>query len=152
MLCRTELNTIFEGNQSKSIVINYFDSLGSVSNSFLMRNTGQFMENEENFLPIDSKQIDYRKFSRLVNQQGEFENTFRGFSEVNNLLFIIVGTDLYRASLKIASSIDERNLNILRSNPEKYIGCLLNILYVNDANEYYEDNHILTQIDFKKPC
>jgi len=55
----------------------------------------------------------------IINQEGKFQTNFLGFNEVNDKIYITVGTDFYNASLVIPGYIDL--LKTLKNNETKYL-------------------------------
>lgn len=55
----------------------------------------------------------------IINQEGKFQTNFLGFNEVNDKIYITVGTDFYNSSLVIPGYVDL--LKTLKNNETKYM-------------------------------
>ena len=55
----------------------------------------------------------------IINQEGKFQTNFLGFNEVNDKIYITVGTNYYNSSLVIPGYVDL--LKTLKNNETKYL-------------------------------
>ena len=55
----------------------------------------------------------------IINQEGKFQTNFLGFNEVNDKIYITVGTDFHNSSLVIPGYVDL--LKTLKNNETKYM-------------------------------
>jgi hypothetical protein len=86
------------------------------------------------FQPIEKKNIDKSKILALVNQEGQFQTLFRGFSDFNGLKFLVVGTDDYTSTLEIDKN-SSGDLAKLSKNPVGYMRKKLNLSFSNYTKE-----------------
>jgi hypothetical protein len=117
-----------------SVTKSYLDSAENIVFACSKRHSDfdslEFLE----FQPIEKKNIDKSKILALVNQEGQFQTLFRGFSDFNGLKFLVVGTDDYTSTLEIDKN-SSGDLAKLSKNPVGYMRKKLNLSFSNYTKE-----------------
>ena len=134
-------STVLEGERWA-----YYDSVSKVRQVFTIK------EINKNFLSNLNKEFDYLDYMLMLNQEKKFKTTFRGFTEMNDITFLIVGTDSYRATLKIPAQFKNEDLDRIRKNPNTFVGCELSIEFLNFIENSMDEDHVLYNLKLLSPC
>jgi hypothetical protein len=79
---------------------------------------------------------DDKRALRIINQEGEFETNFQGFTENLGRSYLILGTDYYTST--VAFDVNNPSLDLLKKNEKKYLGkkLIVDFFVTNDNNGF----------------
>lgn len=103
----------------KVITKSYYDDSSHV---FFTKKLASKSENIENSSYKKCKPIDHNDNLALniINQEGDFQTNFQGFTELDGRLFFILGTEHYTSTLVFSEY--NQTLSLLKKNEKKYFG------------------------------
>jgi hypothetical protein len=117
---------------SKVITRSYYDDSGQV---FFSKSTSENI-NDKNFIKCKPVNHDDKLALKIINQEGEFETRFQGFTENMGKSYLILGTNSYTST--VAFPAFNPTLSLLKKNENKYLGkkLIINFSVEKEANGF----------------
>ena len=128
----------------------YYDSLGNVVRT--IRSNVEKSANRVDSQIKNTERLGHKDFMSIINQKNNFTTGFRGFTEMNGIPFLIVGTDTYRATLKVPDQLNSQDFERIKENPNTFVGCELMIEFLNFIDDSKDENHVLYNLKLLSPC
>ncbi len=119
----------------KIITKSYYDDSSRV---FFTKKLSGKAENIENYSYKKCKPMDHNDNLALniINQEGDFQTNFQGFTELDGRLFFILGTEHYTSTILFSEY--NQILSLLKKNEKKYLGkkLIVDFSVQNEANGF----------------
>jgi hypothetical protein len=128
--------SIFKNNELiKVITKSYYDDSSKV---FFSKKLSGKAENIENYTYKTCNVIEHddNLALKIINQEGDFQTKFQGFTELDGRLFFILGTEHYTSTILFSEY--NQTLSLLKKNEKKYLGkkLIVDFSVESDANGF----------------
>ncbi|MBM3184906.1 MAG: hypothetical protein FJZ67_01280 [Bacteroidetes bacterium] len=85
---------------------------------------------------------------KIINQEGDFQTKFQGFTELDGRLFFILGTEHYTSTILFSEY--NQTLSILKKNEKKYLGKKLIVDFSVESDAYGFTFQVMKNVQIAK--